>query len=402
MMGSVSPTPMSSSADPSRGALPAFDFQPLGRVIHEVGSLSRLGEVVRSVGGSRVLLVTDPGLEHAGHPQRAAKAMLDAGLAVFTFDGVMENPTEREVVSGVVFARTHHIDCIVAVGGGSSLDCAKGINFILTNGGRMADYKGHGKATKPMLPSVGVPTTAGTGSEAQSYALITDEKTHLKMACGDKKAAFRVAILDPEVTLSQPKSITAVTGIDAIAHAIESHVSTKRNPLSQMCSLAAFRHLEPNFETVLRSPNDLIARSGMQIGAHLAGMAIENAMLGVCHSCANPLTAHYGITHGIAIGVMLPHVIRFNAANNPVVDRLYAELLGDCGSAVGGFGADALAARVSELTSAAGLPQSLKECGVSESILHLLAEEADQQWTARFNPRPVTETDIEKLYQSAW
>jgi len=379
-----------------------FDFQPLGRVISEPGSLARLGEAVRSVGGSRVLLVTDPGLEHAGHPQRAARVMQEAGLTVFTFDGVKENPTEREVDAGVVFAKTHGIDCIVAVGGGSSMDCAKGINFIFTNGGRMADYKGHDKAKKPMLPSVGVPTTSGTGSEAQSYALITDERSHLKMACGDKKAAFRVAILDPELTLSQPKSVTAVTGIDAIAHAIESYVCTKRNLLSQMFSAAAYRHLEPSFEIVLRSPNDLAARSAMQIGSHLAGMAIENAMLGVCHSCANPLTAHYGITHGIAIGVMLPHVIRFNAAQNPEVESLYGQLLGDHATANGRPASEALAVRVTELTAAAGLPHSLKECGVSESILHLLAEEANQQWTARFNPRPVAETDIHKIYQSAW
>ncbi len=310
-----------------------------------------------------------------------------------------ENPTEREVNAGVVAARTHHVDCIVAVGGGSSMDCAKGINFLLTNGGRMADYKGHGKATKPMLPSVGVPTTAGTGSEAQSYALITDERTHLKMACGDKKAAFRVAILDPELTLSQPRAVTAVTGIDAVAHAVESFVCTKRNPISPMCSLAAWRHLEPNFEAVLRHPDDLAARSAMQLGSHLAGMAIENAMLGVCHSCANPLTAHYGITHGVAIGVMLPHVIRFNA---PAVGHLYAELLADRAPPHGVRAADALAARVEHLTAAAGLPHSLKECGVSDTILHLLAEEANQQWTARFNPRPVTEADIHKLYQAAW
>jgi len=368
-------------------------------VISAPGALAKLGEAVRSVGGTRVLLVTDPGLETAGHPQRAAKSMLDAGLAVFTFDGVKENPTEREVDAGVVCARTHGVDCIVAVGGGSSMDCAKGINFILTNGGRMADYKGHGKATKPMLPSVGVPTTAGTGSEAQSYALITDEKSHLKMACGDKKAAFHVAILDPEVTLSQPRGVTAVTGIDAVAHAIESYVCTKRTPISSMCALTAFRHLEANFGTVLRTPGDLAARSAMQIGSHLAGMAIENAMLGVCHSCANPLTAHYGVTHGVAIGVMLPHVIRFNAAS---VDHLYAELVPDSWLTDGQSAGEALATRVSELMSAAGLPQSLRECGVSDTILSLLAEEANAQWTARFNPRPVNETDILKIYQAAW
>jgi alcohol dehydrogenase len=348
-----------------------------------------------------VLLVTDPGLEHAGHPQRAEGVMRQAGLRVVTFDGVKENPTEREVSAGVAVAREYGIDCIVAVGGGSSMDCAKGINFILTNGGRMADYKGHGKATKPMLPSVGVPTTAGTGSEAQSYALITDESTHLKMACGDKKAAFRVAILDPEVTLSQPRSVTAVTGIDALAHAIESFVCTRRNPVSQMCSLAAFRHLEPNFERVLAGPDDLAARSAMQVGSHLAGMAIESAMLGVCHSCANPLTAHYGVTHGVAIGVMLPHVIRFNG---PAVNHLYAELVGRAGGlpANGQPAADVLADRVADLVAAAGLPRALRDCGVSDTILGLLAEEANQQWTARFNPRPVTESEILRLYQAAW
>ncbi len=380
-------------------SLPPFDFQPLGRVIFEAGSLNRLGEAVRSVGGTRVLLVTDPGLEQAGHPQRAMRVMRDAGLEVFLFDDVKENPTEREVGEGVVFARTHQIDCIVAVGGGSSMDCAKGINFILTNGGRMADYKGHGRATKPMLPSVGVPTTSGTGSEAQSYALITDERSHLKMACGDKKAAFRVSILDPELTLTQPRTVTAMTGIDAVAHAVEAFVCNKRNPISAMCALSAFQHLVPNFETVLRAPHDIAARAAMQIGSYLAGMAIESAMLGVCHSCANPLTAHYGITHGIAIGVMLPHVIRFNA---PVVGGLYAELMGATGLANGQPASETLAARVAELTAAAGLPQSLKECNVSNTILPLLAEEANQQWTARFNPRPVADADILKLYQAAW
>ena len=348
---------------------------------------------MRSVGGSRVLLVTDPGLEHAGHPQRATAYLKDAGLEVFTFDGVKENPTEREVEAGVVFARTHAVDCIVAVGGGSSMDCAKGVNFLLTNGGKMIDYRGHGKASLPMLPSVGVPTTAGTGSEAQSYALITDEKTHLKMACGDKKAAFRVSILDPEVTLSQPRGVSAVTGLDAVAHAVESFVCTKRNAVSALYSRAAWDYLEPNFERVMESPSDLAARSAMQLGAHFAGTAIENAMLGVCHSCANPLTAHYGVTHGIAIGVMLPHVIRFNAADAPTA-ALYAELTG------GSPGE--LADRVSAMLSAAGMPKTLRECGVSDTILPVLADEANQQWTARFNPRPVTDADILELYRQAW
>jgi alcohol dehydrogenase len=368
-------------------------------VIFEAGGLNRLGELARSLGGTQVLLVTDPGLEHAGHPQRAEASIRDAGLEVFTFDGVKENPTEREVAEGTEFARRHCIDLIVAVGGGSSMDCAKGINFILTNGGRMSDYKGFGKATRQMLPSIGVPTTAGTGSEAQSYALITDDSTHMKMACGDRKAAFRIAVLDPEVTVSQPQQVTAVTGIDAVAHAVESFVCTKRNPVSATWSLAAWRYLEPNFERVLEAPDDLPARSSMLLGAHFAGVAIENSMLGVCHSCANPLTAHYGITHGTAVGLMLPHVIRFNG---PAAGHLYAELVGENGLANGEPADEILARRVAVMAHAAGLPATLRECGVGEGILPLLAEEAIQQWTARFNPRPVTEADILRIYQAAW
>lgn len=378
---------------------PPYDFRPLGRVVYGPGTLDQLGELTAELGITRVLLVTDPGLQTVGHPERAARSLREAGLAVFMFMGVKENPTEKEVDAGVAVARMHAVNGIVAVGGGSSMDCAKGVNFILTNGGRMPDYKGHGKATKPMLPSVGVPTTSGTGSEAQSYALITDASSHMKMACGDKKAAFRVSILDPELTVSQPKMLGAVTGIDAVAHAVESFVCTKRNSISETFSRAAWRHLEPNIERVLEHPDDLAARSAMQLGAHFAGMAIENAMLGVCHSCANPLTAHYGITHGTAIGLMLPHVIRFNA---PAAGHLYAELVGECGQSNGEPASEVLARRITKMVKAAGLPTTLHECGVSDSILPLLSEEANQQWTARFNPRPVTEPDILQIYRSAW
>jgi alcohol dehydrogenase len=372
----------------------------LTRVVFGEGTLSQLGSLARELGSSRALLVTDPGLEAAGHPQRALACLRDAGLEVCLFDGVEENPTTHHVEAGLEVARRHRIDLLVAVGGGSSMDCAKGINFLLTNGGHMADYKGFGKASKPMLPSIGVPTTAGTGSEAQSYALIADDKTHLKMACGDRKAAFRVAVLDPAVTVSQPARVTAITGIDALAHAVESYVCTKRNPLSQTFAREAWRLLEANFEIVLRQPTHLEARGAMQLGAHFAGIAIENAMLGAAHACANPLTAHYGLTHGIAVGVLLPHVIRFNTS---VVGGLYSDLAHDVGLINGDSSAagEVLARRITELLRVAGLPTTLTACGVSPGIFPVLADEAMQQWTARFNPRPVTEADLMHLYEAA-
>jgi alcohol dehydrogenase len=399
MKGTSSPTSTASAPSSTPGGpLPAFDYQPLGRVVAGAGALNRLGELARELGLRRALLVTDAGLEQAGHPQRALRALHEAGVEAWVFDGVEENPTGQHVEAGLAAARALAIDGLVAVGGGSSMDCAKGINFLYSNGGQISDYKGFGKASKPMLPSVGVPTTAGTGSEAQSYALITDAATHIKMACGDRKAAFRVAVLDPEVTLSQPRPVTAVTGIDALAHAIESFVCTKRNPLSQALSLAAWRHLEPNLETVLAEPDHLPARSAMQIGAFFAGMAIENAMLGAAHACANPLTAHYGLTHGTAVGIMLPHVIRYNAT---AAGHLYAQLTQELELCNGEPAAETLARRVTGFLRLAGLPTRLGECGVSPGILPLLAEEANAQWTARFNPRPVTEADLLRLYDAA-
>lgn len=382
-------------------SIASFEFQPMTRVLRGVGVLDRLGEVTAGLGGQRVLLVTDPGLEAAGHPQRALKSLEAAGLAVAVFDEVEENPTTRHVEKGLAVARRQNSQTIVAVGGGSAMDCAKGINFLFTNGGQMKDYWGVGKATHPMLPSVGVPTTGGTGSEAQSFALICDPESHLKMACGDKKAAFRVALLDPELTLTQPERVTALTGIDAVSHAVESFVTLKRNPLSQMFAREAWRILEANLEQVLAHPGDLQVRAAVQWGAHLAGLAIENSMLGAAHALANPLTAHYGMVHGQAVGLMLPHVVRFNAT---AVEDEYVALAETAGLSTmeESSGNGRIADRVEALGRAAGVPRTLAECGVSVGMLTVLADEAAQQWTAKNNPRPAGYDELLELYRAAY
>ena len=224
---------------------------------------------------------------------------------LFRSDGVIENPTTRCVENCVQAARAAGADILIGLGGGSSMDTAKGCNFLLTNGGQMRDYWGVGKATKSMLPLIAIPTTAGTGSECQSAALIADEVTHQKMACLDPKAAARIAILDPELTLSQPRRVAACTGIDALSHAVETAVTTKRSPLSRAYSLEAFRLCGGHLSRALNEPGDLEARSGMLLGAAFAGTAIENSMLGAAHAAANPLTARFGVTHGVAVGLML-------------------------------------------------------------------------------------------------
>ncbi|MFZ4764662.1 MAG: iron-containing alcohol dehydrogenase [Roseimicrobium sp.] len=367
-----------------------FDHSPRTRLVFGNGALQRLGELARELGGSRALVVSDPGIVKAGHTGRAVALLEAAGLAVRVFDHVHENPSTRDVDECAADARAFGADLLIGLGGGSSMDTAKGCNFILTNGGRMHDYWGVGKATKPMLPLIAVPTTSGTGSECQSFALISDEVTHVKMACGDEKAAAKIALLDPELTVSQPPFVTAVTGIDAIAHALETAVTRKRNPLSSTYSRQAFRFLVRSFERVLRDPGDLEARAHMQLGAAFAGIAIENSMLGAAHSCANPLTAEYGIVHGQAVGLMLPHIIRFNGVLDEVAS-IYRSYDDGC-----------LADRVSSLLRAAHLKTSLSELGVTRDSIPSLAESAAKQWTAQFNPRELAVADFEKLYTEAF
>ena len=366
-----------------------FDFQSSTRVVFGENSLDQMGHLTKELGGVRVLLVTDPGIVRAGILERALNSLDAARIDVCVFDSVEENPTSRHVADGAQFAKDEGgIDLLIGLGGGSVMDCTKGINFILTNGGRMEDYWGVDKATKPMLPSIGIPTTAGTGSEAQSFALISQEDTHQKMACGDKKARFRTVILDPILTKSTPKGVTAATGIDAISHAVESYVSTRRNPISQMFAKEAWQLLEKSFETVVSDPGNIETRSRMLLGAHLAGAAIENSMLGAAHACANPLTARYNIPHGIAVGLMLPSVVGFNSQ---AVETLYQELH-----------PSALHERVSELRAVAGLPEQLRDYGIRAEDLPQLAEEAAEEWTGTFNPRSVSKTELLELYEATY
>jgi alcohol dehydrogenase len=266
---------------------------------------------------------------------------------------------------------------------------------VLTNGGSMRDYKGFGKASRPMLPSIGIPTTAGTGSEAQSYAIISDAETHAKMACGDPKASFNVAILDPQLTVTVPAAVTAVAGYDALSHAVEAYVTTKRTAISELFARDAWRLLEGHFERVLVAPGDVVARGAMLLGAHEAGVAVEQSMLGATHACANPLTARYGTPHGVAIAVMLPHVVRWNI---PCADGRYDELMrvSSANSAL------SLPVRLEQLARAGGLPRTLQEIGVSQDDFPLLAADAATQWTGTFNPRPFDEAAAFALYRSAW
>ncbi len=367
-------------------------------ILHESGVLDQIGVYASSWNCCRALIVSDPGIVATGHPQRAIQYLQQAGIQTQLFTDVHENPTTDDVQRGVEIAKEFQPDLLIGLGGGSSMDCAKGINFLYCGGGQMQDYWGIGKATEPMLPMIAIPTTAGTGSETQSFALISDAKTHTKMACGDKKATCKLAILDPELTLTQPAHVTALTGIDALAHAVETYVTTKRTEMSIDYSRRAWELLSVNFIKVIDDSNDLEARSAMQLGACLAGLAIENSMLGAAHALANPLTAHFDVVHGQAVASMLPHVIRFNAQS---MESQYSQLA-SATNAVPGNDSEALATFITEIMQHSGLATRLEPQGVNADQLPMLAADAAKQWTARFNPRTVEVEDLLTLYQQAF
>ncbi len=374
----------------------SFASRPSPKLVFGPGTLRELPACVRELGATSVFLVTDTGLMQAGHPAAAQQLLTSAGIPVALYDHAHQNPTESDAAACRDVARQHAFDCIVALGGGSSMDTAKACNFLLTNGGRMRDYHGYGKATKPMLPLIAIPTTAGTGSECQSYALVSRDDTHEKMACGDAKAKARVAILDPDLTKTQPRSVAIQTGLDALAHALESAVCTKRNAISSLYSEGAFRHLSAAIGRTLDGTLNADDRAAMLLGATLAGLAIENSMLGAAHATANPLTAHYGVVHGHAVALMLPHVMRFNSADSAAAATYarYSEILRE--------------SHVSDLPLIEWFREIVQRSAIPPLALNghapdfaTLAADAAKQWTGQFNPRPLQPADTIALYQSA-
>ncbi|MCC7153126.1 MAG: iron-containing alcohol dehydrogenase [Bryobacterales bacterium] len=361
-----------------------FTFPARTRVVFGAGCSAQLGSLARELNAARALLVSEHGIAAAGHTARAAASLATAGIESLTFSDFAANPNTDMAEKGRIVAGPFRPDLIIGLGGGSSLDLAKAISFVLTNGGSMRDYWGYGKNTRGLIPLIAVPTTTGTGSEAQSYALISDAQTHRKMACGTPGAAPRIAILDPELCLTQPFDVRATSGFDAIAHAVETWVTARRTPLSGMLSLESWRILSASYERFLSHPEDIEAVSAMQWGSYVAGWAIEQSMLGAAHACSNPLTQRYGTVHGRALAILLPHVVRWNA------DARYSEL------------APNLAERLTAFAAAGKLPSILRQAGATQEDLPELAERAAEQWTGRFNPRAFDAAGALEIYRCAY
>jgi len=362
------------------------------------GSLAEIGELA----DGRVLLVTDPGLVASGHVARLEALLAEHGTVCHRFDEVQENPDEANVAA--CLAQYRHVfgkddpDWILAIGGGSSIDVAKGCSTLAARGGRMRDYLGRKTDDLAQPKVIAIPTTAGTGSEVQSFALITNSDTGRKMACGGDAPAF--AILDPDLTASQPDFVKRCAGLDTLAHAVETAVTRQRTEATLQYSLEAFRLVERNFETTLTQPDNTAARSAMLRASAAAGIAIENSMLGAAHSMANPLTRQFGVVHGQAVGQTLPFVVRYNA-EDATAAAAYAELAYDAGLAERSdnhtTAVSKLVARLKELVAAAGFEPTI--ASIPASAIDALASEAAEQWTAQFNPRAMNAAAFSELFQ---
>jgi alcohol dehydrogenase class IV len=382
----------------------SFEFNTVGRIINGMGSALELAGPCRHLGIVRPLLVTDPGLMAIGLVQPVLAALEQAGFSPLVFDQVREDPPEATVLAATELARSGNVDGVIAVGGGSSMDVAKVVAVLLDGDQALSDIYGVGRVIGGRLPLILVPTTAGTGSEVTPVAVITTGET-TKAGVSSSVLLPDVAVLDAALTLGLPPAVTAMTGVDAMVHAIEAYTSRhKKNPLSDNLAINALTLLSRNIRTAVHEGGNQRARANMLLGACLAGQAFANAPVAAVHALAYPLGGHYHIPHGLSNSLVLPSVLEFNA---PEAGGLYAELAEVVIGApvVGGTEAKtaALIAVLRELIDDVALPATLQQAGVRESDLEMLATDAMQQQRLLVNnPRDITYDDALAIYRAAY
>jgi alcohol dehydrogenase len=382
----------------------SFEFNTVARIISGVGSALELAGQCRHLGITRPLLVTDPGLMAIGLVQPALAALEKAGLSALVFDQVREDPPEATVLAAAEMARSGAVDGVIAIGGGSSMDVAKVVAVLLGGVQALPEIYGVGQVTGTRLPLILVPTTAGTGSEVTPVAVITTGET-TKAGVSSPVLLPDVAVLDAGLTLGLPKAVTAMTGVDAMVHAIEAFTSRhKKNPLSDNLAVNALHLLARHIRIAVHEGSNQKARENMLLGACLAGQAFANAPVAAVHALAYPLGGHYHIPHGLSNSLVLPSVLEFNA---PMANVLYAELSEVViGAPVAGSveaKTAALIATLRQLIADVALPPTLQKAGVKESDLEMLAADAMlQQRLLVNNPRDVAYDDALAIYRAAY
>lgn len=366
------------------------------------GAVSEVGKQAKIIGGTKALVVTDKLLVKIGIADKIINLLKESGIEPVLYDGVLPNPTVKNVHDGVDLYKKEGCDIIVALGGGSPIDCAKGIGLVATNGGSIKDFEGLDMSEKNTPPFIAVNTTAGTASEMTRFTIITDTDRHVKMAIVDWHVTPTVSINDPELMVSMPPSLTAATGMDALTHAVEAYVSTIATPVTDSAAIKAIQLVSRYLRPAVANGDNMEARDKMAYAEFMAGMAFNNASLGNVHAMAHQLGGFYDLPHGVCNAILLPHVESFNMIACP---ERFADIAVAMGENIEGLSvieaADLAMESIKRLSQDVGIPSGLKGLGVKEEDLPTLADNALKDACGLTNPRIATKDDIIQIYKSA-
>ncbi len=378
-----------------------YYFLPTRNLFGE-DSVKEAGQLMKSLGGKKILIVTDSFL--AKTMAASIQEILNASaLESVVFGGVEPNPKDVNVEAGLKVFEENQCDAIISLGGGSSHDCAKAIGLVASNGGKISDYEGVDKSTKPMCPMVAINTTAGTASEITRFCIITDTSRHVKMAIVDWRVTPQIAINDPKLMVGMPPSLTAATGMDALTHAIEAYVSTNANPLTDASALMAITMITQYLPKAVANGVYMKARDKMAYGQYLAGIAFNNASLGYVHAMAHQLGGYYNLPHGVCNAILLPYVEEFNLIGNANRFRDIAKAMGESIEGLSTMEAARKAiAAIHQLSEQVGIPQNLRGLGVKEEDFEIMAENAMKDVCQLTNPRKATKQQIIDIYKAAF
>ncbi|MEJ2038717.1 MAG: iron-containing alcohol dehydrogenase [Desulfosarcinaceae bacterium] len=370
-------------------------------IVYGEGALELAGRHAMNLGAGKVLIVTDPGVQAAGWPTKVEACLEQAGIPFVTFNGVTPNPKDYEVMSGADVYQQEGCDLIIAVGGGSPMDCAKGIGVLAGNPGSIIDFEGVHSVPNPGPPLIFIPTTAGTSADVSQFAIITDTSRYLKIGIVSKMVIPEIALVDPRTTLSMPPQLTAETGMDAFCHACEAFVSTACSPLTDMAALSAAQLIVENLPGAVNNPGDMTFRNNMMMASLMAGLAFSNASLGLVHAMAHSLGGTLDLTHGECNAILLEKVVAFNYTAAP---EKYDQLARSLGVATGrckaGEKAQILAERLASFRESVGIRRHLADMGVSASDIPRLAGFASKDPCLATNPRPASSKEIERIFMS--
>lgn len=380
-----------------------FQFNLPTRIEFGIGKVKELGRRIRELGGNRVLVVTDKGLVEHGVAGKVLAVLEQEKLDYVVYDETKPNPRDVDCIAAHGLAQGKEIDFIVGLGGGSSMDTAKAVGTLLSHGGELSDWYGLNTLKKPITPLICLPTTAGTGSEITFFSVITDTVTQLKMNIVDVHVAPRIALLDPELTLTLPPSVTASTGMDALTHAIEAYTCTIAEPITDGLALHAIDLIVEHLPTAVQNGNHLIARKNMLAASLIAGIAFGNSDVGGVHCMAEAMGGVYDTPHGVANSILLPYVFEYNIPSNPQKHAVVAQRLG---ARKEGKSTEELAYEgvrlLKQLAETVGIPK-MKELGyVNPKDFPYLAEGAIHNVSAPSNPRKASQEDYIRLFEKAY